>query len=265
MDHHRGSRIFLAGSWTSSQINQSGNRVEGLCCLVSVYVRILVRIRTNTHVLVLPVSSASASRPTVAKMVGSEKLPNLSRQDFLAAICRRFLNIAIFAEFKKNGASMCLLWILKTKRRGTSDVADFHRESAKKGRNRQSFIYCGGRQVAEAGLVRSILLITDIDVVEHFPNPTIKFKSGHKISSILQPGTAHFYSSVFHTWIPDRSFAIEAGRTEGYIFPPLIPSDLSSRRRHIVSFRHTYIFRRRTLSQSYPGTSRYIYRPTLHK
>lgn len=45
-------------------------------------------------------SSASASRPTVAKMVGSEKLPNLSRQDFLAAICRRFLNIAIFAEFK---------------------------------------------------------------------------------------------------------------------------------------------------------------------
>ena len=142
------------------------------------------RVRTGNRVVLLDIYAQlvyvrmKASRPTVARMFGSEKLPNLSRQAF----------IAIFAEFK-NRRIMCFCyfacWILKTKRRETSDVADFHRESARKGRvaaeNRRSFIYCGGRQVAEAGLVRSILLITGRSSNTSQLNPTIKFKSGHKI------------------------------------------------------------------------------------
>ena len=156
MDHHRGSRIFLAGSWATSSQIECEPAIE-LCCLLGIYAQ-LVYVRMQ------------ASRPTVARMFGWEKLPKLSRQAFF----ERHRN---FCRIQKSAHHVCAFcyfacWILKTKRRETSDVADFHRESARKGRvaaeNRRSFIYCGGRQVAEAGLVRSIFS-DNRSFVKHFP------------------------------------------------------------------------------------------------
>ena len=186
-----------------------------------------------------------------------KKPPNLSRQAF-------FGGHRNFCSNSKIGASSAFCyfacWILKTKRRETSDVADFHRESARKGRvaaeNRRSFIYCGGRHVAEAGLVRSILLITGRSS-EHFPNPTQPSNSNPAIRYLpfFNPGPHTYTHRSSCTWIPIGHLQLRG--TEEAV--PVLPSSLWSSdlysRRYISYLSGTSHLSPKTLSQSSPGTS----------
>jgi len=109
MDHHRGSRIFLAGSWATSSQIECEPAIE-LCCLLGIYAQpVYVRIQ--------------ASRINGCENVWIGKTAKFIETGLFWRASG--LGHRNFCRIQKSAASMCFLllasrWILKSKRRETS-------------------------------------------------------------------------------------------------------------------------------------------------